>query len=359
MHSVIVVPLAHLTGSLRPGYVCTGGIFNYLDGLSLTGATDIWYRHSTPGITPATSSGSGAISEVLYSNDLVADTAIYTYVITYSGCRDTQLVRLTVEPVPNAYNITSTPALQLCNNTYYQQFAAATPPPSGIIYAWSAVNATIWSQSPDKQICVVNFYNTGNASVILSSAFSGLACSSTDTAKLVITPTTASDVKVNYDNYNFVSLLYLADSYQWGYDDVHTLVSTVLAGEINQNYYNRNPDFVHNYYWVKTTKNGCDQKSYYNAPTAVENINSNDATSIKLYPNPASSTLSVEISGTQVSDTWIGVCDMSGKMVKKWLYEGTDPTNISELPDGFYLLGVIKDDKISSIVKFVKIAATR
>ncbi len=358
-HLVRVLPLPSISGPLKTPVICSGTAFEYTTVLSDSTATAHWYRNPSPDVAPYSASGIGSVSETLYYSGAGIDTVLYLFALSGHGCRDTQYLKVPVESLPVKTPIASSPALTLCDNTLYQQFAASALPTLGTYYNWSVVNADIWTVSADKMICIVNFNTTGNSSVILQTGYTGYACVSADTVNLVIEPIAAGQVTVTYDNYNFVSMLYLADSYQWGYDDAATLASTNFAGEINQNYYNRYPDFTHKYYWVKTVKNGCAQKSYYNAPTAVTNVNAMEEPVVNAYPNPADKSVTVEVGGVVQTDILIGICDASGKLVSQVKYDGPVKLDISNLADGFYMLGIIKGNGLASAIKIIKIGGIK
>ena len=354
------LPYDYLTSDRHPGFVCSGASVVYMDTVAYPTTSITWTRNAVTGITPATGNGTGNVNETLFNSGLTIDSVTYLYKIVYQGCTTLQPVTLAIEPMPAKPGITVMPSNSLCQNTDYQNFGAGAKAPAGEHYQWSAINATIWAESAGNQNCVVNFDNAGPAFIILSVSADGAACFNNDTATINVRTSIAPDFKVVYDNSNFVCLLDSVSSYQWGYDDIATLTSHELPGEINQNYYNPYPDFTTKYYWVQTSNGGCQQKAYYNVPTGISNYQFAGQDKLTAYPNPASGTITVAVESSAVSGPInVGIFDLTGKLIKKTVMTNTCQFNISDIADGCYLIRANDDNHSYGFIKFIKISELR
>ena len=152
-----------------------------------------------------------------------------------------------------------------------------------------------------------------------------------------------------YLEHNFYCLRNDVSEYQWGYDNIDTLDPTILTTETYQNYYNPSPDFTHNLYWVKTTINGCTQKTYYSVPTAISNQSKNNSGSIKIYPNPAvSGSFTVELPELATNGS-VNIIDVMGKQIAaQTIISGNNKImfNLNNIAHGTYLVRVITKSKI-------------
>ena len=158
-----------------------------------------------------------------------------------------------------------------------------------------------------------------------------------------------------YFQYHFVCLPSDLDSYQWGYDDVATLDSTLFPGEINQDYLNANPDYANKYYWVNTSYSGCTQKTYYNAPLLVQNVNAESTTEMYLFPNPADDLLNVTINTAITGDIQVVLVNMAGQKLSATHAANRNFTfDVANFPDGLYLVVCYKDGMKIAGGRFVK-----
>jgi PKD repeat protein len=340
--------------SIATSVICDSSLFTY--NVIYTPATTAvtWQRPRNSNVVPPAQSGADSISELLQVTNHVYDTVIYNYTLNNYGCMDSAKFSVVIMPKPTVPYINLVATRTVCNNTLYQTYGAAVPQPAGYTYRWTADNAVIWATSADKQNCVVNFPNTGMAVIKLTSSISGTDCSSYDTVGVNVTPQNTSQYGVTYDRNTFVCLNNTVDRYQWGYDDKLTLDSTVLAGEVYQNYYNPNPDLANKYFWVMTQKDGCYQKSYYNAPSGITGTAVTSA-EMKVFPNPASGLIEVQLFGVRLSNrSKLVIRDVSGKQNLVLNAADKMTVDISNLAQGFYFVSYYDNDVFIASAKFVK-----
>ena len=352
---VVVHPTPVLSSPLTPS-VCSGAAFYYVDSSYTFGTTTTWTRGRVAGISPATGTGSGNISETLTDSLSTPVTTVYDIILTANGCQHSELLTVTVNPAPPGVSITTFPPNALCSSTMYQNYGTSTAPPSGQSYSWSAQNATIYAEGQGHQYILVNFDNPGQAVITLNTHLAGYGCTTNNSDTVNVGSDVSDMPQVIYFDGQLVCLQNNMDSYQWGYDDAVTLDSALIPGEINPNYFISAPDLTYKYYWVITTHNGCMQKTYYNVPpvTGVSNVNVADA-SIKVYPNPASSRLNVEINSTTAGNYNVDVVDILGQKVQNANVTDHKATvDVSGLAAGVYMVVCHRDGVTIGTVRFVK-----
>jgi hypothetical protein len=222
-----------------------------------------------------TSSGINTINDTLINTtSLVRVNAVYVYTLTANGCVNTQNVVLSVDPQASPVPVITTHSPDVvCANTLYQNFGTSLQPSDpSTQFVWTATNATVYATGSNDQYSLINFPTPGNAVITVTANVVGYNCFLKDTFAVTVNSSYSDQPSVLYlNNIQFVCLPSDEDTYQWGYDNAQ-LDSTILTGEVSQDYVNSSPDFS-KYYWVITTRNGCMQKTYYNAPVAVVNVN--------------------------------------------------------------------------------------
>ncbi|WP_159800444.1 T9SS type A sorting domain-containing protein, partial [Flavobacterium sp. MK4S-17] len=81
-------------------------------------------------------------------------------------------------------------------------------------------------------------------------------------------------------------------------------------------------------------------------PLRVKDFNK---TSVNIYPNPATSTVNVEIKGVSYDNLDVVVCDLNGRIVKKQrLGSGLTAINISSFEEGIYIFSIVSDSGVIS-----------
>ncbi len=248
------------------------------------------------------------------------------------------------------------PDTPMCSNTLFQNFGALGTPPPGIYYHWSATNAQIFDTSSNGQYALVSFHNPGLAVVRLLALILSSGCAISDSFVTTIGSGVSINPHVQYYLSEFICTDNTADSYQWGYDNIATLDSTIIRGQITQDYYNPSPDTLGRNYWVITTKNGCSQKTYYtyNTITSVGTVAA--SYDVRLFPNPAESRVNIEVSGVNWSDeVVVKMTDMLGKDIQSApIMQGKGSFDVSGLPAGVYTVVITRNGMRIGSKMFVK-----
>jgi hypothetical protein len=233
-------------------------------------------------------------------------------------------------------------------------FGAETLPPPSVTYYWTADFAQVWATGRSKQYSLVTFGQTALSVVYLNAIYPGYQCPAKDSYVVNVSAVLADSPKVIYWNGDFICLSNDQDSYQWGYDDVVDLDSTMFVGQTNQNYTDFNPDFTGKYYWCMTTKDGCLQKSYFRIPTSVSTV-SNMIGDMRLYPNPAEQYVNIEINNAASGKFDVEVVDMLGRSLATQAVRDHKATiNINDFASGVYFVECYHNGVKFATAKFVK-----
>jgi len=289
------------------------------------------------------------------NDQLVPVTTQYVYRLSIGSCINlyTQTVIVTVNPTPVASNITTSPAGNLCAGTEFMNFGIANLVP-GVQYHWTATNGTVAVSGHNNQFALVTFNAPGTAVVTVTSNVNDFGCKMSNSVTVNVGSNNAQHPDVIYFNGQFICLQNDNDSYQWGYDDASTLAPHTLAGEIDQNYNNSNPDFNNKLYWCMTMKGDCAQKSYYNMPTGITNVNMGES-SMKVYPNPANEIVNVEINSSVTGNMHVEMINMVGqKLDAQNVINHKAKFSVGSLPAGMYLVDCYRDGIKVASSKFVK-----
>lgn len=129
---VTVNPTPALT-SLLTRFTCDNTVFNYTPTSATAGTTYTWSRAAVAGISNASATGTGVISETLLNTTNTPVTTTYVLTLTANGCTNTQSVDVTVNPTPQLSSPLST--TPICSNTNFTYPPSATIP--GTSFAWT------------------------------------------------------------------------------------------------------------------------------------------------------------------------------------------------------------------------------
>ena len=350
--TVNVEPTPMLTSALADT-VCSGTSATYHFESNIGDVSHHWSGAGTTGI--------GDIYTVFLNNTkTIANKSYVDTLIMIDGgitCEHTENISFTIAPSAVAPSITTHTSNELCSQTYNMNFGAATLPDSDVVYNWTTSGgAEVFAQGSAHQYSLVNFLTPGRAVVYLSSALLGSNCVVSDSFAVEVGNSASEVPEVSFFNNDFICLRNDMDAYQWGFDNTSTLDSTLITGETNQSYHLTTPDLEHNNYWVITNYNGCMQKTYYNTPAGVQQIAATNPGEMKVYPNPASGILNVEIQDAHAGSRYTAdVRNSIGQEVKSIvLSDHKGAIDVTELPSGIYFIDCYSSGVKISSKKFVK-----
>ena len=285
---------------------------------------------------------------------LSAGTDTIRYEVTNFCGTDTVAHIVAVNPLPEAAPITTQSPGSLCSGTMYQNFGTSTPPPAGVEYSWSATNATVWATSYNGQNALISFIDPGTATILLTDRITATQCRTQLSTSVTVGNATSQTPSVIYFQYHFVCLPSNEDSYQWGYDDATTLDSSLLVGEVNQDYLNTNPDFANKFYWVMTTYGGCSQKTYLTVPTSITNVNATETT-LDVFPNPATEQINIVVNSAFGGEMQMEVANIAGQKAATSITKNhKSVVDVTNLPAGFYIINCYYNGSRLASTRFVK-----
>ncbi len=321
---------------------------NYSAAVSDSVAGGIWTSNNTAVAT--IDSFTGVVTGI------TGGEAFITYTVTNSCGSAYAVDSITVNEAFAFGHIITFPDTPMCSNTLFQNFGAMAAAPSGIYYHWSATNAQIFDTSLNGQYALVSFHDPGLAIVRLSAEILSSGCSISDSFTTIIGSGVSLSPHVQYYLSEFVCTDNTADAYQWGYDNIETLDSTIVHGATSQDYYNPTPDTLGRNYWVLTTKNGCTQKSYYSFNTVTSVGSVSQSYGVTLFPNPAESLVNIEVNGVNWSDEVImKMTDMLGKEIQSApITQGRGSADVSQLSSGVYTVIITRNGVRIASKMFVK-----
>jgi hypothetical protein len=286
---------------------------------------------------------------------VTAGTVIISYMMTNICGTDIVTKSITVNALPLVPIITTRGPSAACTGTMAQNFGTATLPPAFTTYKWSATNSVIWAQGAGHQYALVNFIASGTATVKVTATITATGCQANSAVITIPVSTSVAQIdQVSYFNNHFVCTPANDATYQWGYDDTYTLDSTILTGEINQDYLNTSPDFYTKSYWVMTTNGDCMQKTYYHTPTAIATVNNGDI-AISLYPNPATATITIAVTAPENGVMEAQIVNMQGQTVMTvQLSDNKGTVDVATLPAGAYQLSCFRNGHSVATTRFIK-----
>ena len=335
---ITVNPLPDAGITTGPSSVCIGSSIT----LSNTIVGGTWSASNTH----ATVVG-GVVTGITAGIDTIA------YAVSNTCGTATTYKVITVNELPVVPVISTQAPSPICKGTLYQNFGAPTLPPANTTYNWTATNAFVWAQGVGHQYSLISFLNTGDAYITLTATTNGTLCASKTTVMVKVSVAESHTDVVSYFNSHFVCTPNTDGSYQWGYDDKRTLDSTILIGEINQDYINTAPDFTNKHYWVMTMNGGCMQKTYFSVPTTVQVVTNEFLVSV--YPNPANTFINVTIKANDLGKLQLDVLDMSGRIISSTVSTDMETTiGVASLPSGMYLLNCYNNGVKVSTSRFSK-----
>ncbi len=145
---------------------------------------------------------------------------------------------------------------------------------------------------------------------------------------------------VNADS-SFLVAADTAESYQW----FECNTGQIFPGDTNQQFYPPGTGT----YAVVLTKNGCTDTSFCSTFNYVSLSNASSPITLQIYPNPASNRCRVLTTG-KGGTARVQIIDPKGRQVHKQELGASEASfiDLSKLPEGIYLMQVIKGGLVSS-----------
>jgi hypothetical protein len=358
--------------------LCSESVLNYTPASSLSNTMPTpsftWQKinpncyDSSMSVSPVTGSFVDSISSN-YNNSI--QRIQYVCSLSYKlgrTCINTDTLIIIINPKPAPASITTSPGAGVCPNTLYQNFGIKNVN-GNEHYLWQSIidtgNAVIYAQGYVNQNALVSFASTPESSykayVAIRAAYDTFSCYSyaIDTVSIMHNSPRDSGTIYLYDNF----LVYqdnTVSSFLWGYDRKGTLDSGIFYGANYNQSYQINPvtDTADKYIWVITVKNGCLQKTYFNAPSAntIVPVRTFPSADFILYPNPANDNIYIKSLTQNLEHFQYAVNDISGHLIIEGAWEGTTKKAIrlEQLSPGSYFINIFSQGKRIKTLSFIK-----
>ncbi len=302
--------------------------------LSATGTDLKWYANND--YTGFLTTGES------YTTQNLAQGTYYYYVSQTIDGVESSLTEVTVivDSPPHIDHISGlfTPCLNSTNEVYTCDLTGGD-----YIYFWEITNGTL-TNDYDADHAIVNWdINSGDATISIKVNEIGIYCYNTLEYNITIRSEQSPDISEIIQKSDI--MLVSVDSgyaYQWYLNEEQILNAT------KQYYYNENMPAGE--YQVRITDNNdCYQFSNIKGIEPTYN-KSSLAETIKIYPNPASNNITIEIDNEFLCDIKYSISDNLGRKRDEDIISKEQETivldkNLSELPPGSYLIEFIFENK--------------
>ena len=303
--------------------VSAGSDYGICDGdstqLNATGAdTYQWDSHPTF-LSPTNISNP-------WVKPIVTTTFTVTGVNTTSGCENQGAITITINTLPT---IDAGVDTSMCIGDSLQFLATG-----GVTY--------IWNNDPTLSSIIVPdpWTNTTVDATYYVTAFDGNGCEGSDSVSVIVNPLPSAPVILEIGQWLISS--YLTGN-QWYLD------GNPVVGETNDSLNWVAEGVNGDYTLLYTDGNGCDKFSEVTNIITIDDIgfNENNAFEVKLYPNPTNGNLTIEVGGGL---DFILITSMSGQVLMNLqnINAGIKTIDLSHLPDGTYVIQMVKGDQIVS-----------
>ncbi|MBN9300108.1 MAG: hypothetical protein J0I41_24130, partial [Filimonas sp.] len=191
--TVVVKPTPKLSSASTATDICNDGTVNYTPASQTSGTTYAWIRAAVNHITPATGTGTGAISEMLHNDSNDPITVTYTYTLSANGCTApaTETVTVVVKPTPKLNSALTITAICNDGTVNYTPTSATT----GTTYSWTRAAVTDITPSTGSGTSGITetLHNAGAAPQIVTYVYTlsanGCTAPGTEEVKVTVNPT--------------------------------------------------------------------------------------------------------------------------------------------------------------------------
>jgi len=255
---------------------------------------------------------------------IVVTTYTFTGTNTTTGCENSASVIIGLNPLPT---IDAGIDTSMCIGDSLQLLASG-----GSTYLWDF-------ESSLSSIIVPDPWTNSTADITYYlDAWDANGCFGEDSVEVIVNPLPSAPVILEIDEWLISS--YVTGN-QWYFDG-----NPVVAG------INDSLDWVAeglngSYTLLYTDANGCSKFSEVTNIIVIDDIgfDENNAFNVKLYPNPTQGVMNIEL---MESVDMLFVLNANGQVLvnMKNLNAGITAMDLSDLPDGMYIVQLVKDDSI-------------
>nr|MBA3704738.1 S8 family serine peptidase [Bacteroidota bacterium] len=317
--------------------ICTGATVSFTD--QTTGTAPTTWNWTFGGGTPATSTTQNPT--ITYNTTGTYDVTLVTGDGSGGTATKTKVGYVVVSLLPNTPG-TISGLSNPCINTVETYFISGA---SGVTYNWT-LPATWTGSSNTNSISATVGSGSGNISVTATNT-----CGTSTASTFSVTPITTAGAVAGYnsnvlgDSVAFTSTSANATSWNWDFGD-GTGSSIANPG------HRYTSNGTYNVKLLVSNQCGADSITKVVTITSV-GITSHNSSSLKIYPNPASSKLFIELGSETLNYKGeINVMDVTGRIVKTAEVDGKQfAIDISALENGMYFIE-LKNTK--EVFRFLK-----
>jgi hypothetical protein len=270
--------------------------------------------------------------------------------VSGSNCASRDSIYVLVNPIP--YPLI-TGASTACENSYWQKYEVA-PTSNGL--NWTINNGEIQAGFGTNEV-YVHWFNGQRGILTVEEYDWNNGCSNKDDIAVTFGDTALepAEIRLLFQGGNVLHTVNDYPVMNWGYESAQTHIPVYL-GVTTQYCTIQNFDPSNYNYWVEIGDgNGCLTKSYYNTPVFPIAVTTTDNTNnYKLYPNPATEEIFIEIENTTAENINYQIIDLSGRLVKQgMLTNRINGISVAELTNAVYFVQLIGANE-TKVLKFVK-----
>jgi len=259
----------------------------------------------------------------------------------------------------------------LCGNSYGQLISAETPFPAS--YSWTGSGNVSIIAGINNQNCVVNFLESGQATLTVVADYGGCSSSSTVTYSIGDSPNPSlcASIVSTPDGNGLVCLNNNVDSYQWGtiVTDANSVdwlqIDEDNSGNGNDQFYYGSllQDTIGKKIWLKLCRDSCCTTTFYpdgctDSPVLSILENQNWKSGVRAYPNPTVGIVYLSMPPNTSGNIKIIVTDISGKMLlqrEEYAYPSeVKNVDMTDLNSGIYFIRVSNKEFGETTVKLLK-----
>ena len=302
---------------------------------------------------------SSELYPVIYASSIIDDTITYIVTINDGLASDSDSIVVITRSFPIAKNISG--KFSVCSSQAGLMYEAENFKNSET-YKWILFKGGTIINGKNTNKMVVNWGSVSGTYPLELYTYNRYGCKSSAEVNIEINTTMAPQASYVEQKSPGSTILIASDegatSYLWGYYDKLQDKDVVISDStgrycqmphLNINKYN---------YWVESwydNGEGCKSRSYFNPPLWIENI---PASSIKVFPNPASDEVTVVFPDNLGKKLNVIVTDISGAIIHRLnitLLTGENSITmpVNSFSNGVYLIRAVGKNS-SGVIKFIK-----
>ena len=284
-------------------------------------------------------------------NQQIDTNGLLTLILTDSnGCTSSEEIIINALPIP--YPVISG-AGELCQNSNWEKYSIS---PTSNFIIWDINPGQFLSFNNTNEVTVhwdsINALSPIIGQIWVSETIAATGCHNEYLKNVILdtilAPNPAEVLSLSSN------VLYTPQDYifmNWGYESIVTHVP-VYVGVTSQYCNYNNIDLSSYYYWVEIGNgNGCNTKSYYNAPVFTSGLDELIKDPILLYPNPSNDF--AHIKGDLKEYNSCKIVDLNGQLIQMLDLKYNQVIDLTTINSGVYFV-LFEGAQLKTTVKLIK-----